>query len=49
MARLYSVLQANASKSAQEIVNTLMQAVDDFAGDEPPFDDQTLLVLKRDL
>ena len=47
--RLYRVLQDNASKSAQEIVNTLMQAVDDFAGDEPPFDDQTLLVLKRDL
>ena len=49
MDRLRGVLQDNANQSAQQIVNTLMKAVDDFAGDEPPFDDQTLLVLRRDL
>lgn len=46
--RLYKVLLEHADKSSQEIVSAVMKAVDVFAGDEPPFDDQTLLVLKRE-
>jgi len=46
--RLYEVLLAHAHEPAQSIVSAVMKAVDDFAGDEPPFDDQTVLVVKRE-
>ncbi len=48
LARLQSVLVQSRHLDAQGIADVLMQAVDDFIGDEPPFDDQTLVVLKRE-
>lgn len=45
--RLERVLQANASRTAEEIVAQIQAAVDEFVGSEPPFDDFTLVVLKR--
>lgn len=47
MERLQQALQASCHLDAQGIVAALQQAVHDFAGDEPTFDDQTLVVLKR--
>jgi sigma-B regulation protein RsbU (phosphoserine phosphatase) len=47
MDRLSEVLAANRHKDAAGIVSALSQAVSDFAGDEPAFDDQTLVVIKR--
>ncbi len=46
--RLQEVLKTTAALPATEIANAIMSAVSYFAGDEPPFDDQTLLVLKRE-
>ena len=46
--RLKGVLLESRELSAEQIVTRVMDAVRDFAGDEPPFDDQTLLVLKRE-
>ena len=45
--RLEQVMQANAERSAEEIVAAIEAAVDEFVGSEPPFDDFTLVVLKR--
>lgn len=38
--------QAQAGRSATEILNAIGSAVSDFAGDMPPFDDLTMLVVK---
>jgi sigma-B regulation protein RsbU (phosphoserine phosphatase) len=46
--RLGQVLSAHRHLDAHGIAAALQQAVLDFAGDEPAFDDQTLVVLKRD-
>ena len=46
--RLMGILRTTAALSAQEIANAIMSAVSYFAGNEPPFDDQTLVVLKRE-
>jgi sigma-B regulation protein RsbU (phosphoserine phosphatase) len=46
--QLMDVLRTTAALSAQEIANAIMSAVSYFAGNEPPFDDQTLVVLKRE-
>ena len=46
--RLQDVLKTTAALPATEIASAIMSAVSYFAGDEPPFDDQTLLVLKRE-
>lgn len=48
MERLKEALQSACHLDAKGIVATLQKAVSDFAGDEPTFDDQTLVVLKRD-
>jgi serine phosphatase RsbU (regulator of sigma subunit) len=48
LARLKQVLLDAREQPADQIVARIMGAVRDFAGDEPPFDDQTLLVLKHD-
>jgi sigma-B regulation protein RsbU (phosphoserine phosphatase) len=45
--RLQQALIDARHLNAQGIVDALMRAVSDFAGDEPAFDDQTLVVLKR--
>jgi sigma-B regulation protein RsbU (phosphoserine phosphatase) len=45
--RLERATRANADRSAEEIVQAIQAAVDDFAGNIPPFDDFTLVVLKR--
>jgi sigma-B regulation protein RsbU (phosphoserine phosphatase) len=45
--RLEQVMQATAERSAEEIVAAIEAAVDEFVGNEPPFDDFTLVVLKR--
>ena len=45
--RLEQVLRATAERSAEEIVAAIEAAVDEFVGDEPPFDDFTLVVMKR--
>ncbi len=45
--RLEHVMQASADRSAEEIVAAIEAAVDEFVGNEPPFDDFTLVVLKR--
>jgi len=45
--RLEEVIQAHAAGSAEDIVAAIEAAVDAFVGDVPPFDDFTLVVLKR--
>ena len=45
--RLEQVLQDNAAQSAEGIVTAIQVAVDEFVGNEPPFDDFTLVVMKR--
>jgi serine phosphatase RsbU (regulator of sigma subunit)/putative methionine-R-sulfoxide reductase with GAF domain len=45
--RLEHVIQASAAGTAEEIVAAIEAAVDDFVGNEPPFDDFTLVVMKR--
>jgi sigma-B regulation protein RsbU (phosphoserine phosphatase) len=45
--RLEQVVQANAAGTAEEIVAAIQTAVDEFVGNEPPFDDFTLVVMKR--
>jgi serine phosphatase RsbU (regulator of sigma subunit)/putative methionine-R-sulfoxide reductase with GAF domain len=46
--RLMDVLLDARGLSAEGVVNRIMSAVRDYAGDEPPFDDQTLVVIKRE-
>jgi sigma-B regulation protein RsbU (phosphoserine phosphatase) len=48
MDRLGEVLAAHRHRDAPGIVAALSQAVAEFAGDEPVFDDQTLVVIKRE-
>lgn len=45
--RLEQVIRENVSRSADEIVAAIQQAVDAFTGDVQPFDDVTLVILKR--
>jgi serine phosphatase RsbU (regulator of sigma subunit) len=45
--RLEAVILAHAHESAEDIVEAIKVAVDAFVGDVPPFDDFTLVVLKR--
>jgi sigma-B regulation protein RsbU (phosphoserine phosphatase) len=46
--RLRPVIAAKARGSAREILTSIVKAVDTFAQDAPPFDDLTLVVVKRD-
>jgi sigma-B regulation protein RsbU (phosphoserine phosphatase) len=46
--RVRQVLLETRSMTANSVVNRMMSAVCDYAGDEPPFDDQTVVVLKRE-
>jgi sigma-B regulation protein RsbU (phosphoserine phosphatase) len=45
--RLEQVVQTHAAGTAEELVAAIELAVDEFVGNEPPFDDFTLVVLKR--
>ncbi len=45
--RLREVLASAADTSAQQILESVVDAVDTFAEDAPPFDDLTLMVVKR--
>jgi sigma-B regulation protein RsbU (phosphoserine phosphatase) len=45
--RLADVIGAHADDSAQEIANAIVRAVTDFAGQQGSFDDETLVVIKR--
>ena len=45
--RFIEVLQANRTRSAQEIVQAVIQAVTEFTAGAPQADDITLLVAKR--
>ena len=48
LARLQAAFKSVCHLDSQGIVNALQHAIDDFTGDEPVFDDQTLVVIKRD-
>jgi serine phosphatase RsbU (regulator of sigma subunit) len=48
VARLREVFESLRHVQAEGIVAGVMAAVRAHAGDEPPFDDQTLVVVKRD-
>jgi len=45
--RMLKTLQANLEKDPSEIVSNLIEALDKFKGSNPPSDDVTLLVVKR--
>lgn len=47
MDRLERLVHANRHTSAEEIVTRIEEAIVDHAGDSPPFDDITLLLVKR--
>jgi sigma-B regulation protein RsbU (phosphoserine phosphatase) len=47
MARLEQTIVAHRSGSANQIVAALQAALHEFVGDEPPFDDLTVVVAKR--
>ncbi len=45
--RLEQIIREHVHGSAQDIVDAIQRAVADFVGNEAPFDDVTLVVLKR--
>jgi serine phosphatase RsbU (regulator of sigma subunit) len=45
--RLEEIIRRCADRPAEEIVRAIQDAVAAFVGDEPPFDDLTLVILKR--
>ncbi len=45
---LVNVIQANATQSAEDLQKIILDSVYGFVGNAPPFDDITLMVLKRD-
>ena len=46
--RLCSVVKAHQTESAADVVRAVNQAVAEFVGDTPQFDDFTMVVLKRE-
>ncbi len=48
-ASLVEVIKKNRSQSAEALQKAIIDAVDDFVGEAPPFDDITLMVLVRDV
>lgn len=46
--RLLGVVAAHRAESAADVIRAVNQAVDEFVGDTPQFDDFTLVVLKRE-
>ena len=47
MDRLTAVLRESAALPGEQILDRIFQAIDQFAGEAPQFDDITLLVIKR--
>lgn len=47
MKRLSQVLETHCQEPAENVIAAINQAIADFVGDQPQFDDFTLLVLKR--
>jgi sigma-B regulation protein RsbU (phosphoserine phosphatase) len=45
--RLKKIVVSNADASAQQVVEAVVDAVNAFADDAPPFDDLTLMIVKR--
>jgi sigma-B regulation protein RsbU (phosphoserine phosphatase) len=45
--RLDAMIAAHAGESAQEVANAIVRAVTDFTGQQGSFDDETLVVIKR--
>ncbi|HRX14821.1 MAG TPA: SpoIIE family protein phosphatase [Spirochaetota bacterium] len=45
--RMQKILMQNCEKSAEEIVKTIIEDVEEFRGETPPHDDMTLVVVKR--
>jgi serine phosphatase RsbU (regulator of sigma subunit) len=45
--RLQTIMRQSRHLSAQAIADEILNAVNQFVGTEPAFDDQTMLVLKR--
>jgi len=45
--RLHEVIRATAHEPAQAIIEQVVRAIDQFAGEAPQFDDITMMVLKR--
>lgn len=45
--RLYEIISGTAFATANELVRAITTAVAQFSGDTPPFDDFTLVVIKR--
>jgi sigma-B regulation protein RsbU (phosphoserine phosphatase) len=45
--RLQEVLLSNCKASTEELLDTLQKAIDDFTGSAAPYDDITMLVIKR--
>jgi serine phosphatase RsbU (regulator of sigma subunit) len=41
-------VQAHQTESAAGVIQAINQAVDEFVGDTPQFDDFTLVILKRE-
>ncbi len=44
--RLKDIIRSHSELSAEEIIEKIFAAVSDFAGDQPQFDDITLMVIK---
>jgi len=44
---LQRCIVAHRRRTAEEIVAAIQKAINDFVGDEPPFDDLTLVVARR--
>lgn len=45
--RLETLISKNAHRSAQELTNLITRAIGIFAQDQGAFDDETLVVIKR--
>ena len=46
---LVHIIQEHLGESAETLQRSILNAVYDFVGDAPPFDDITLMILRRDL
>jgi len=45
--RLMSVVQGNASESAEQLLNTVVNSVNEFVGETPQSDDYTILIVRK--
>jgi serine phosphatase RsbU (regulator of sigma subunit) len=43
---IYEMIRQNSKARAQDILNAVISALDNFRGDAPPEDDVTLMVIK---